>query len=67
MTPAFALCESHFGYLKKNGKIEDLKEVHSHYMAIDQTRKFFEKYPHIKLVESPDTALSFREIKETQR
>lgn len=48
-------------------KIEDLKEVHSHYMAIDQTRKFFEKYPHIKLVESPDTALSFREIKETQR
>ena len=48
-------------------KIEDLKEVHSHYMAIDQTRKFFEKYPHIKLVESPDTALSFREIKETKR
>jgi prephenate dehydratase len=48
-------------------KIEDIKEVHSHYMAIDQTRKFFEKYPHIKLVESPDTALSFREIKETKR
>lgn len=48
-------------------KIEDIKEVHSHYMAIDQTRKFFEKYPNIKLVESPDTALAFREIKESQR
>ena len=48
-------------------KIEDIKEVHSHYMAIDQTRKFFEEYPHIKLVEIPDTALAFREIQETQR
>lgn len=48
-------------------KIEDITEVHSHYMAIDQTRKFFEKYPNIKLVESPDTALAFREIKESQR
>ena len=31
-------------------KIEDLKEVHSHYMAINQTRKFFEQYPHINLL-----------------
>lgn len=45
-------------------KISDLKEVHSHYMAIDQTREFFEKYPDIKLVECADTALAFREIKE---
>jgi prephenate dehydratase len=33
-------------------------------MAINQTRKFFEQYPDIKLVECADTALAFREIKE---
>ncbi|MGL5682905.1 MAG: prephenate dehydratase [Marinifilaceae bacterium] len=43
-------------------RIEDLKEVHSHYMAIAQTRVFFEKYPHIRMVESADTALSAAEI-----
>ena len=45
-------------------KIEDLKEVHSHYMAIQQCRNFFEKYPDIHLVETPDTALAAREIAE---
>jgi prephenate dehydratase len=45
-------------------KIEDLTEVHSHYMAIAQTRKFFNQYPHIKLVESVDTALSAKKIQE---
>lgn len=44
--------------------INDLKEVHSHYMAIAQCRKFFKQYPEIKLVESPDTALSARKIQE---
>ena len=43
-------------------KIEDIKEVHSHYMAISQTRKFFENYPGIKLIECSDTAFAFREI-----
>lgn len=43
-------------------KIEDIKEVHSHYMAIAQTRKFFRQYPHIKLIESEDTALSAKKI-----
>jgi len=33
-------------------------------MAINQTRKFFEQYPHIKLVECSDTALAFHEIQE---
>lgn len=42
--------------------IEDIKEVHSHYMAIAQTRAFFSKYPNIKLVESDDTALSAMSI-----
>ncbi len=45
-------------------KISDITEVHSHYMAIAQTRKFFNQYPHIKLVESPDTALSARKIQD---
>ena len=37
-------------------KIEDLQEVHSHPMALLQCKKFFYDYPHIKLVESNDTA-----------
>ncbi len=45
-------------------KIDDLVEVHSHYMAIEQTRKFFKQYPNIKLVESSDTALSARKIQD---
>ncbi len=46
--------------------IEDLVEVHSHYMAIDQCRNFFRRHPHIKLIESDDTALSMKEIAEKQ-
>lgn len=37
-------------------KIEDIKEVYSHPMALLQCKKFFRKYPHIKLVEDKDTA-----------
>ena len=45
-------------------KIEELEEVHSHPVAIAQCRKFFKQYPHIQLVETVDTALSAREVKE---
>ena len=45
-------------------KIEDLKEVHSHYMAIRQCRKYFSQYPHIRLIESLDTALSAKDIRD---
>ena len=45
-------------------KIEDLREVHSHPMAIYQCRNFFRQYPHIKLVEAEDTALSAKNIRE---
>jgi len=45
-------------------KISDLKEVHSHYMAIRQCKPFFKKYPHIKLVETLDTALSAKNIRD---
>jgi len=45
-------------------KIEDLKEVHSHPVAIAQCRHFFSQYPHIHLVETYDTALSARDVRE---
>ena len=47
-------------------KIEDLKEVHSHPMAISQCRAFFRDYPHIKLVEMEDTALSAKNIRDNE-
>ena len=47
--------------------IQDIKEVHSHPMAIAQCRQFFRQYPHIKLIESTDTALSARKIKEQEQ
>jgi len=37
-------------------KIEDVKEVCSHPMALLQCKEFFKKHPHIKLVEDVDTA-----------
>ena len=45
-------------------KIEDIKEVRTHYMAINQTRTFFKDYPWIRLVESEDTAKSAAEVAE---
>ena len=48
-------------------KIEDLTEVHSHHMAIAQCRDFFKQYPHIKLIENADTALSAKEVQQKQQ
>jgi prephenate dehydratase len=47
-------------------KIEDLKEVHSHPMAINQCRAFFRNYPQIKMVETEDTALSAKNVRDNQ-
>jgi prephenate dehydratase len=47
--------------------IEDLKEVHSHPIAIEQCREFFRHFPSISLVESEDTALSAKYIMEGQK
>lgn len=44
--------------------IEELTEVYSHPMAILQCQVFFDQYRHIKLIESMDTALSVKEIRE---
>lgn len=42
--------------------IEDIKEVHSHPMALLQCMDFLQKYPHIKLVEDKDTAETAQRI-----
>lgn len=47
-------------------RIENLREVHSHPIAIAQCREFFARYPHIQLVETADTALSARNIREKE-
>lgn len=45
--------------------LNDIKEVRTHYMAINQTRKFFEnECPWIQMTESEDTAKSAAEIAE---
>ena len=44
-------------------RLEDIREVRTHFMAINQTRPFFEKHcPWIKIVESEDTAKSAADI-----
>ncbi|WP_395053395.1 prephenate dehydratase [Flavobacterium sp.] len=48
----------------KGQKIEDITEVHSHPIALLQCAVFFSQYPHIKLVESGDTAETARRIQE---
>jgi prephenate dehydratase len=46
--------------------ISDIKEVHSHPMALLQCSEFFRQHPHLKLVESADTAETARRINEGQ-
>lgn len=48
----------------KGRTFEDIKEVHSHPMALLQCKEFFRAHPHIKLVESADTAETAKLIKE---
>lgn len=44
-------------------RLEDIREVRTHYMAINQTRKFFEsECPWVRMVESEDTAKSAADI-----
>jgi len=43
-------------------RIKDIIEVYSHPMAILQCQVFFDKYTHIRVIESMDTALSAKEI-----
>ncbi len=43
-------------------KLEDIREVHSHHMALLQCIDFLEKHPAWKLVETEDTALSAKHL-----
>jgi len=45
-------------------KMADIRSVHSHPIALEQCREFFDQWPDIRLVESEDTALSAYEIAE---
>ena len=42
--------------------IDDLREVYSHPMAILQSKPFFDRYPHIRLIDGRDTASCMRNI-----
>ena len=47
-------------------RLEDIREVRTHYMAINQTRPWFEQHaPWIRLIESEDTAKSARDIAQS--
>lgn len=46
--------------------IQDIQEVHSHPIALLQCAVFFKQYPHIKLVESADTAETAQRIQQKQ-
>ncbi len=47
--------------------ITQIKEVHSHPMALAQCEEYFRNYPHIRLIESEDTAYSAQKIKERNK
>jgi prephenate dehydratase len=48
----------------KGQTIQDITEVQSHPMALLQCAVFFSNYPHIKLIESSDTAETAKRIQE---
>ena len=45
---------------------EDLKEVHSHPVAVAQCEAFLQRHPELKAVQAEDTALSAKEIMQNQ-
>lgn len=47
--------------------IQDIREVHSHPMAILQCQRFFDDYPEIRLIDTMDTALSARDIADKRK
>lgn len=50
----------------KGRTLADVTEVHSHPMALLQCKAFFKQHPHIKLVESVDTAETAQRIQSEQ-
>ncbi len=45
-------------------QVADIREVHSHPMALLQCREYLKKHPHIRMVEDVDTAETARRIRE---
>lgn len=43
--------------------IQEITEVYSHPVALAQCETFFQQYPHIRLIEAEDTALSVKMVK----
>ncbi|MDN3668288.1 prephenate dehydratase [Echinicola jeungdonensis] len=64
ITGEFYLPISHQLMALPGQTIQDIKEVRSHPMALLQCKAFFEKYPHIQLIEDMDTASVARDIRE---
>ncbi len=57
----------HHNLMALNGqKMDDIKEVYSHPMALLQCHKFFKQHPHIKLIEDKDTAAVAKRIQDGQ-
>lgn len=46
--------------------IHDIKEIHSHPIALMQCKEFTNKLPHVRLLEHEDTALAARDIAENK-
>jgi prephenate dehydratase len=46
-------------------QLNELREVYSHPIALMQVRRFFKTYPRVKLIESADTALSARDVRDS--
>lgn len=57
---------SHNLMVLRGTTLEDVKEVHSHPMALLQCKEFLKRHPKIKLVESVDTAETARKIRDGQ-
>ncbi|MEM8507543.1 MAG: prephenate dehydratase [Bacteroidota bacterium] len=48
----------------KGRTLEDIKEIRTHPMALLQCMEYLKQFPHLKLVEDPDTAETARKIQE---
>jgi len=48
----------------RGAKLSGVREVESHPVALAQCRRFFEEHPHLRAVESDDTAASARRVVE---
>ncbi|MFV0531370.1 MAG: prephenate dehydratase [Flavobacteriales bacterium] len=55
---------NHYVMAKSGQKLNQIKEVHSHPMALMQCENYFEDYPKIQMVEVADTALAAKQIVE---